>query len=91
MTDVAGIAEAGKDRSVPAGNCVAQVILAVVALYAALGIAFAVAFVASGARRIDPAAAQGTRGFRALLLPGAALLWPALLRKWCAAARGRAR
>ena len=50
--------------------------------YAALGIVFAVAFVIWGVERVDPAA-KGTRlGFRLLILPGSATLWPLLLRRW---------
>jgi hypothetical protein len=31
--------------------------------------------------RLDAVAAHGTTGFRLLLVPGAALLWPLLLRR----------
>jgi hypothetical protein len=51
-------------------------------VYAGLGLAFAVAFVARGAARIDPAAAGATLGFRLITLPGAAALWPWLLVRW---------
>lgn len=53
-----------------------------VTIYALLGLLFAVAFVSFGVTRVD-AAAQGTgRGFRLLILPGVAALWPLLLRRW---------
>ena len=51
-------------------------------LYALVGLVFGVAFVWRGAARIDPGAAAGTWGFRLLILPGAAALWPLLLRRW---------
>ncbi len=51
-------------------------------LYAAVGLAFAFAFVVRGANRIDPSARIGTRGFRVLIFPGAAALWPLLLVRW---------
>lgn len=46
--------------------------------YLAAGLLFAVPFVARWAGRLDPAAREGTVGFRLLILPGAALLWPVL-------------
>ncbi len=51
------------------------------AAYLLVGGGFAVAFAARWAGRLDPAAASGTLGFRLLLLPGAALLWPYLAVK----------
>lgn len=48
-------------------------------LYLALGVAFAVPFAVRWVNRLDAVAAHGTAGFRLLLLPGAILLWPALL------------
>lgn len=50
--------------------------------YLVLGLAFAAAFVAWGVKRIDPAATHGTWGFRLLILPGAAFLWPLLFHRW---------
>ena len=50
--------------------------------YAGAGLVFAVAFAFKGAHRIDPAAEGGTLGFRLLIIPGAAALWPLLLRRW---------
>jgi hypothetical protein len=50
--------------------------------YAALGLVFAVAFVIRGAGRVDPAAREGTWGFRLLILPGSVALWPLLARRW---------
>jgi hypothetical protein len=54
--------------------------------YAALGLLFAVCFVAGGARRVDSQAVGAGWGFRLLILPGVAALWPLLLRRWIAGA-----
>lgn len=64
---------------------VAEAVVAAGYAYAAAGIAFALAFVALGARRIDPGAAAGTIGFRMLILPATAALWPLLAWRWLTA------
>ena len=51
-------------------------------IYAALGVVFAAVFVVAGIGRIDPAARGATAGFRLMVLPGCAVLWPLLLRRW---------
>ena len=53
-----------------------------VGLYLTLGALFALAFVTRGVGRIDPAARNASLGFRVLLLPGSAALWPLLLKRW---------
>lgn len=50
--------------------------------YLACGLVFAAAFVCFGAGRIDPHASHGTWGFRLLVIPGAAAMWPLLLNRW---------
>lgn len=55
-----------------------------VAVYAAVGVVFAVPFVVRGVGQIDPAAREGTWGFRLLILPGCVALWPLLARRWWA-------
>lgn len=52
------------------------------AIYAAIGLLFAVAFVAIGVTSLDPAAKGTSWGFRLIILPGAAALWPWLLARW---------
>lgn len=52
------------------------------AIYAAVGLVFAIAFVWKGAGKIDPAAVEGTIGFRLLIVPGTIALWPILARRW---------
>jgi hypothetical protein len=56
-------------------------------VYLGIGLLFAVVFAWRGVGRVDPAAAGGTPGFRVLIVPGAAALWPLLLRRWLAGAR----
>jgi len=60
----------------------AEALLLVVGLHLALGIVFAIAFHLRGIARIDPAAAHATWGFRLLVTPGIAALWPLLARTW---------
>jgi hypothetical protein len=60
----------------------AQALVWLLSAYAAAGILFAVAFITAGVQRIDPAARGTGAGFRLLILPGAAALWPLLLRRW---------
>jgi hypothetical protein len=50
--------------------------------YAAVGAVFAAAFATWGVQRVDPAAKGAPLGFRLLILPGSAALWPLLLRRW---------
>lgn len=54
----------------------------VLTIYALVGLAFAIAFVARGVARVDPAAAGAPLGFRLLVLPGVAALWPLLAARW---------
>lgn len=61
-------------------------LLTALGVYAALGLLFAVAFIARGAARVDPQAVGGSWGFRLAILPGAIALWPLLARRW---ARGQ--
>ena len=63
---------------------VAQALLALAGFYLGIGLSFAIAFVTFGVGRIDPAAREGTVGFRILILPGSTLLWPLLARRWAA-------
>jgi len=56
--------------------------------YAGIGLLFAVAFVARGIERIDPAARGATLGFRLIVLPASAVLWPLLAWRWLAGAGG---
>ena len=65
---------------------IATWLVTALAVYAGLGLLFAVAFVIRGVARIDPQAEGGSWGFRLAILPGVAALWPLLARRW---ARGQ--
>lgn len=54
-------------------------------LYLTLGLLVAVPFVIWGVKRIDPAAQQGTWGFRLLIFPGVVALWPLIVKRWVGA------
>ena len=55
-------------------------LLDILALYAAIGAVTAVAFVAFGVTRVQPA--PMSVGARILILPGAAALWPYVVARW---------
>jgi hypothetical protein len=55
------------------------------ALYAAIGVVTALAFVSFGVTRVQPAAVS--LGARVLILPGATALWPYVLLRWLKATR----
>jgi len=55
---------------------VATAIVTAVEWYLACGAAFAMLFLWRWAGRLDPAAREGTLGFRVLVFPGVAMLWP---------------
>jgi hypothetical protein len=48
-------------------------------VYLAIGIVLALAIAFRGVSRIDPAAREGTKGFRFLIMPGLTLLWPLMV------------
>ena len=50
--------------------------------YGLAGAVFAAAFLTLGIHRVVPVAAHASIGFRLLVLPGAAALWPLLLVRW---------
>jgi len=52
------------------------------ALYMALGVVFAIAFVCTGVKRIDSQAVGTGFGFRILIFPGSVAFWPLLLSRW---------
>ena len=60
----------------------AEWIVRAAALYLMLGIGFASVFLTRGAGSIDPAAKHSSWGFRALIFPGVAALWPLLAKRW---------
>jgi hypothetical protein len=60
----------------------AEILVALVGAYVAAGALFAVAFAVWGVSRVDPVARDATPGFRLIILPGAAALWPLLALRW---------
>jgi hypothetical protein len=61
---------------------IAAAFLILLGIYLACGLVFAVPFALVGVRRIDPHAAQGSWGFRLLIIPGTMAFWPLLLLRW---------
>ncbi len=53
-------------------------VVAAAAVYLGIGVVFAIPFVSLWAKRLDSHAGSGTLGFRCVVLPGAAALWPVL-------------
>jgi hypothetical protein len=60
-------------------------LLNALALYVAIGVATALAFVGFGITRVQPAPVSLCA--RILILPGAAALWPYVLARWLKALR----
>ena len=65
----------------------AELLVAILQWYAAAGAVFAALFVTFGIHRVDPVAERAPLGFRLIVLPGAAALWPLLLVRWRRASR----
>ncbi len=70
---------------------VMSMVLMVVGVYGAIGLVVGAAFVVWGVGRVDPVARESGWGFRVVILPGAAALWPLVARKWIRAGRGGVR
>jgi hypothetical protein len=60
----------------------AWILVGVAGVYAAIGLVFGLFFIVRGVGRLDPAAAEGTPGFRVVILPGVVALWPLLMRRY---------
>jgi len=54
------------------------------AAYAALGVVFALVFLAAGLNRIDHGAKGAGLLFRLMIVPGLIALWPVMLVRWVA-------
>ena len=52
------------------------------AIYASVGLLFAMPFAWFGVQRVDSEAQGSGVGFRLLILPGVAALWPMLFYRW---------
>lgn len=60
----------------------ARIFVAALEVYAVIGVMFALAFVSVGVGRLDPQAQGAPLGFRLLIFPGSAALWPLLAWRW---------
>jgi hypothetical protein len=65
-------------QPIPMTDGLGRILVVSVAGYLVAGVLFAIPFAVRWAGRLDPAARAGTWGFRAMILPGAVLLWPLL-------------
>jgi len=63
-------------------EALARWVVVVAGAYLGVGLVFAVAFVARGVDRVDPSARGAGWGFRLLIVPGSAALWPWLAARW---------
>lgn len=61
---------------------VISILLILIVTYVACGLLFAIPFVIKGVDKIDEAAHGGSIGFRIIIIPGAMVFWPLLLKKW---------
>ena len=57
----------------------AQALTQTIAIYLGCGAVFALLFLWRWVGRLDTSAAHGTLGFRAVVFPGVAVLWPLFL------------
>lgn len=69
-------------------STVGPILLGALAAYALAGLVTAIAFVTVGLSAVLPST-RVTVGARLLFLPGAAALWPLVLRRWLEARRSR--
>ena len=60
----------------------AQAVILVTQIYLALGVVFALVYLTIGIGRISPNSRGSSPLFRALILPGTAVLWPLVLTLW---------
>jgi hypothetical protein len=60
----------------------AELFVTLLEAYAAAGLLFACAFLTVGIRQVDPASKGSGAGFRLIILPGVAALWPVMLGRW---------
>ncbi|MEM1337327.1 MAG: hypothetical protein AAF717_16695 [Bacteroidota bacterium] len=58
---------------------VIAIFLGILGTYYAVGLLFALYFVLSGAKKMDPLLANSKKGVRLLLFPGIVATWPFLL------------
>ena len=59
-----------------------SLLLAMLGTYLLIGFVFGIVFAFAGAKTIDPSAVEGSWGFKIIIIPGCALFWPYLLKRW---------
>ncbi len=64
-----------------------EFVLIVVLIYLLLGVLFVIPFLTKGMTKVDETAHGGTIGFKIIIIPGAIVFWPFLLKKWMKAHR----
>jgi hypothetical protein len=68
-----------------------ELLLRIAATYLAVGVVAAAAFSTHGLAAVEAAAKGGPIGFRLMIVPGAAALWPLVLARWARAWRRKDR
>ena len=59
------------------------ILLTALGIYLLGGLVFGFVFAfGGGVKKIDPAAVEGTWGFKLLIIPGCTVFWPLLLKRW---------
>jgi len=61
---------------------VAEWFINLLGVYTGIGLLFAIAFLTVGISQVDPDSEGSGVGFRLIILPGVAALWPVLLTRW---------
>jgi len=61
---------------------VASLLVKALTTYLMAGAVVGTLFAFLGSGRVDPAAREGTTGFRLMIVPGSILLWPLVLARW---------
>ena len=56
-------------------------------VYTGIGLLFAITFLTVGISQVDPDSKGSGVGFRLIILPGVAALWPVLFTRWIAKVR----
>ena len=50
--------------------------------YIVIGVLFSIPFSFLGVKKIDPGAVEGSWGFKLLIIPGVAIFWPLMAKRW---------
>ena len=61
---------------------VAEWFINLLGVYSGIGLLFAIAFLTVGISQVDPDSKDSGVGFRLIILPGVAALWPVLFARW---------